>query len=384
MFNTSVIELSPSALKNNLRFIRKRMRKGQRLCSVIKGNAYGHGFSDYIKMSIDLGVDYFGVHAADEAYRMMNNINGKEIDIFIMGAVEKDAVEWAVENSIEFAVFDFYRMEEAVAAALKTGRKAKVHLEIETGMGRTGFEHKQFPELIDFLRKHDNEIIFQGLFTHYAGAESQANHFRIVQQIEDFKQALDFFALHQLKPVYHHTACSAVLLNYPGAPGNMVRVGILQYGFWPNKETHIRYYGERANSPDLLRRIIKWKTEVMAVKEVKKGSFIGYGTSFLAHHNMKLAILPVGYSHGYSRNLSNVGSVLINGKISPVVGTVNMNSITVDITHSGDVKKGDEVVLIGKQRKREITVGSFSEQSNQLNYEMLTRLPLHIPRVITE
>lgn len=383
MFSTSIIELSPSALINNLRFIRKRMRKGQKLCSVIKGNAYGHGYADYVKMAMDAGVDYFGVHSADEAYRVLKSIE-KAPQMFIMGAVEKDAVEWAVENSVEFAVFDFNRLDAAVNAALKTGEKAKVHLEIETGMGRTGFEYRQLPELLEYLNKHSDNLIFQGLFTHFAGAESQANNFRIVQQINDFRQALNFFSLHGQTPVYNHTACSAVLLNYPDAPGNMVRVGILQYGFWPNKETHIRFYGERKQSPDLLRRVMRWTTEVLAVKEVRKGNFIGYGTSYLAHNNMRLAILPVGYSHGYSRNLSNIGSVLINGKIAPVVGTVNMNSLTVDITHAGNVEKGAPVVLIGKQQKREITVGSFSEQSNQLNYEMLTRLPSHIPRIVTE
>ena len=162
----------------------------------------------------------------------------------------------------------------------------------------------------------------------------------------------------------------------------MVRVGILQYGYWPNKETHIRFCEESNTTPDLLKRIIRWTSKVMAVKEVSKGSFIGYGTAFLAHKNMNLAIIPIGYSHGYSRNLSNTGSVIINDMVCPVVGTINMNSLTVDISLAGKVKPGAEVVLIGSQNGNTISVSSFSEQSQQLNYEMLSRLPINIPRSV--
>ena len=219
-----------------------------------------------------------------------------------------------------------------------------------------------------------------GLFTHFAGAESLANHFRVQNQIENFNLTKRAFNEAGFQPKYTHSACSAAMLNYPESQGNMVRVGILQYGFWPNRETHIRYCGENESNPDLLKRIIHWETKILSTKEVKKGCFIGYGTSFLAYQNMKIATIPIGYSHGYSRNLSNIGSVLIHGKMALVVGTVNMNSISVDITKIPEAQKGDTVVLIGRQLGKSITVSSFSEQSHQLNYEMLTRLPISIPR----
>jgi alanine racemase len=122
----------------------------------------------------------------------------------------------------------------------------------------------------------------------------------------------------------------------------------------------------------------------MNVKKVKKGNFIGYGTSYLAHHDMTVAIIPVGYSHGYSRNLSNTGKVLIHGTEALITGIVNMNAITVDVSHIENVEKGDEVVLIGTQKNKTVSVSSFSEMSNMLNYEMLTRLPQDIPRIIVE
>lgn len=383
MFESSTIELSTAALKANLKFIDNLINKGVRFCSVVKGNAYGHGIPEFVKMAMSLGVDYFAVHSVDEAYLLVKNVE-KTPDVFIMGAIEGEAIEWAIKNNIEFAVFDYQRLDEAINYAKILNKKAKIHIEIETGMERTGFEVSEIPVIGEILNNNLSNITFQGLFTHFAGAESQANYFRVSKQIESFNLARQLFTSQNLEPVYHHSSCSAALINYPEMQGNMVRIGILQYGFWPNKETHIKYCGELENMPTLLKRIIKWKTTVMAVKEVKRGNFVGYGTSYLAQKNMRLAIIPVGYSHGYSRNLSNVGSVLIQGKKVKVIGTVNMNSLTVNITNTTNITKGDEVILIGKQNNKAISVKSFSEQSDQLNYELLTRLPLNIPRVIVK
>lgn len=381
MFETSTIELSASAFRNNLKFIRKKLKKGVRLCSVVKGNAYGHGLKEFVSMAMQEGVDYFAVHSAEEAYCLQNSLSTMP-HLFIMGEIEGQAIEWAIQHQIEFAVFDEQRLETALKFAQKLNIKAKIHIEVETGMRRTGFEIDQLSALCDWFRAHESHVIFQGLFTHFAGAESQANHFRISKQIEVFHQAKLILAQEQLKPIYVHAACSAAMLNYPETQENMVRVGILNYGFWPNVETQIRASGENNQASNPLKRVIRWSAKIMTTKNISKGHFVGYGTTFLAHKNMKLAIVPVGYSHGYSRNLSNVASVLVNGKVAPVVGTVNMNSLTIDISLVGKVEKGDEVVLIGKQNGKQITASSFSEQSQQLNYELLTRLPMNIPRFI--
>ena len=163
----------------------------------------------------------------------------------------------------------------------------------------------------------------------------------------------------------------------------MVRIGIMQYGFWPSDETLINYLSKKEEKVDPLQRVISWKSKVMSTKEVNTGEFIGYGTTYLAHKKMKIATIPVGYAHGFSRSLSNQGRVLIKGKRVGVVGIVNMNLMTVDVTDIPEIQKGDEVVLIGKQGDLAISVASFSELSNQLNYELLTRLPYKIPRIIT-
>ncbi len=383
MFESSVIELSKSALENNLHFLSKRTGPHAKYCSVVKGNAYGHGISEFVKLSMDCGIKYFGVYSADEAYQIKKTIKGKP-EIYIMGYVENEAVEWAVSEEIEFSIFDLQRLETALKAAKKLNKIAKIHIELETGMNRTGFDEKGIIAAGELIRKHVEYFDVRGTCTHFAGAESMANNFRVAQQIGNFYKAMLTVGRTGLKPSYQHLACSAAVMNYPETISNMVRIGIMQYGFWPNDETFIRFTGEKERKNKILKRIITWKSKVMSVKKVKKGSFIGYGTTYLAHQDMTVAFIPIGYAHGYSRNLSNTGKVLIHGAEASVVGTVTMNAITVDVSHIDNIEKGDEVVLIGTQKNKSVSVFSFSEMSNQLNYEMLTRLPRDIPRIIVD
>jgi alanine racemase len=185
-----------------------------------------------------------------------------------------------------------------------------------------------------------------------------------------------------MEPENFHLACSAAALAWPETLHDMVRIGVTQYGFWPSPEIyyhHLQETGKRKDSP--LKRVLTWKTNVMEIKKVKKGEFIGYGTAYQAYRDMTIAVLPLGYGNGYSRSLSNKGFVLIRGRKAPIVGLINMNLFMVDITHFKEVETNDEVVLIGKQKNNKITVGSFSNSSQQINNEMLARLPAAIPRI---
>ncbi|MFZ1786487.1 MAG: alanine racemase [Ferruginibacter sp.] len=383
MFESSVIEISKSALETNLKFLRQRIGPNTTYCSVVKGNAYGHGTEKFVKLSMDCGVNYFAVYSADEAYQIVNSIENRP-DIYIMGYVENEAIEWAIREGIEFCVFDLKRLETALMYANKLKTKAKIHIELETGMNRTGFDEQGIIAAGDLINKQAGLFDLRGACTHFAGAESMANNFRVAQQIGNFYKSMLIVSRTGLKPTYQHMACSAAVINYPQTISNMVRVGIMQYGFWPNAETLIRYSGDRERTNKYIKRIITWKSKVMSMKKVKKGEFIGYGTAYLAHQHMTIAVIPIGYAHGYSRNLSNTGKVLIHGAEATVIGIVNMNAITVDISHIDAVEKGDEVILIGTQKNKTVSVFSFSEMSNQLNYEMLTRLPKDIPRKIVD
>lgn len=380
MLASSTIELDYSALLNNLQIIRGILGPDIRFSSVVKGNAYGHGINEFIPMAEMANVDHFSVFSAGEAYAVKKA--GTNPKVLIMGFIDDSEVTWAVENDVEFFVFESGRLKAAINAARQLGKKARIHIEFETGLNRTGFSQDQLKEVVSLIQKNLDVLEVCGDCTHYAGAESIANYVRVNNQIKRFNKMDRWLRTKGINPTIRHTACSAAAMSYPKSRMDMVRIGILQYGFWPSRETFIDYLKNKKDRIDPLKRVIKWKSKVMDVKEVATGEFIGYGTTFMAYDNMKVATVPVGYSHGYSRSLSNQGRVLIRGKRLGVIGIVNMNILMVDISESPEVKKGDEVVLIGEQGDQSVSVASFSELSNQLNYELLTRLPHNIPRKV--
>lgn len=382
MVHTSYIELSKSAYKNNLKFIRSQVGSHVTISSVVKGNAYGHGIENTVKIAESAGIRHFSTFSTDEAIRVEAS-STKNSEIMIMGMVDNESIPYLIQHEISFYVFELDRLRCAIETSKTLGKKAKIHVEVETGFHRTGFEREERTALAEVLLSNRENLQLCGLCTHYAGAESVGNYVRIQNQIKTY---LEFKQWFQEKGLYfdkYHTACSAASLSYPETIMDMVRIGIAQYGFWPSQETYMFKFKQLApNMKNPLKRLISWKSQVMSVKKVKIGDFVGYGNSYMASRNMTIALVPIGYCHGFSRNLSNLGKVLIHGKILPVVGTVTMNAISIDITDLQKARKGDEVVIIGRQKRNEITVASFGESTQQVNYELLTRLPHDIPRKI--
>jgi alanine racemase len=373
--------ISESRIKNNIEFINNLTGEDTIFSSVVKGNAYGHGIETFVPIAQRCGVKHFSVFSVDEAYRVFK-VCQPETTIMIMGMVDDEALDWVIEHGVEFYVFEFKRLESARDVAKKIEKKAKIHVEVETGMNRTGFPMDKMEEVFNFIEDNTDTLEYVGLCTHYAGAESYANYYRVKGQIQNFKKIMKQGKEMSVTPKMYHTACSAALLSFPETKMDMVRSGILQYGYWPSKETLIRVLNELEGKRDPLLRSVKWKSEVMSVKHVKSGDYVGYGTTFLAETDMKIATVPIGYAYGYTRALSNQGRVLIHGRRMSVIGIVNMNIITVDVTNLDEIEKGDEVVLVGGQGDLEISVDSFGELSSQLNYELLTRLPRDIPRYV--
>ncbi|MEQ8926585.1 MAG: alanine racemase, partial [Fulvivirga sp.] len=295
----SSIYLSSSALKNNIDFVRARVGENVIISSVVKGNAYGHGIQEFVQIARKSGIDHFSVFSADEAYEVVEACNG-EAKVMIMGEISHDQLKWAISNNVEFFVFENSRIIEAIEVAKELKSVAQIHIEVETGLNRTGFEESELKSLIDILSKQEEYVSIKGICTHFAGAESVANHVRVQKQIKRFNKHYKFLLSKGIKPELRHTACSAAAMSYPKTCMDMVRIGILQYGFWPSKETFIDYIS-KVKTPDRhdpLKRVISWKSSIMSVKHVKTGEFIGYGTSFLAQQDMKIAAVPVGYSHG--------------------------------------------------------------------------------------
>ncbi len=382
MEHTSYIELSRSALQNNFEYLKQTVGDSCAISHVVKGNAYGHGIDTYVPLAYDLGARHFSTFDAQEALEVHKVTNGTTT-IMIMGMITNHQLQWAVENEIHFFVFEMDRLQKAMETARKVGKKAHVHIELETGMNRTGFEKNNWQNLRDFIKDHSEYIELEAFCTHYAGAENIANFIRVRDQYKRFKEGIKYMNKGGLRAKALHSACSAATIRFPKSRMDLVRIGILQYGFWPSMETYITtVQPQNMEHEDPLRRVISWKSQVMSIKQVKQGDFIGYGNSYLATSNMKVASVPVGYSHGFSRSLSNQGRVLVRGQRMSVIGIVNMNVMMLDVTELENVEKGDEVVLIGNQGDMSISVSSFSDYSDQLNYELLTRLPHDIPRII--
>ncbi|MFH5833430.1 alanine racemase [Halalkalibaculum sp. DA384] len=384
----SYLELSKNAFQKNILFFRDLIGPDVKFCSVIKGNAYGHGINHFVPMAEACGVRYFAVFSADEAAAAYKAAT-EQCHIMIMGMISNNAIEWAIEREISFFIFERNRLNAAVSAARKVGKPARIHLHLETGMHRLGLEKHKLPEVTDTLLKESEHLNIEGICTHYAGAESVSNHVRVTEQIKKFEKLCGWLRDKGIEGRYRHTACSAAVLNYPETRMDMVRVGISQYGFWPNRETYMNFikknHTDRATPfVDPLERVLSWKSRVMSIKHVEAGEFIGYGNVYLTSRDQTIATVPIGYSHGFGRNLTNVGIVLINGERAPVAGLVNMNLLTIDITDIPGVKKGDEVVIIGHQGEQEMTVASFSEMTNNMNYEVLVRLPENLPRNVVE
>lgn len=379
--HSSRIELSQAALTQNINFIRKKIGPDPIFSSVVKANAFGHGIETFVPMAEKSGLRHFSVASSYEAWEVKQACT-RNSSIMIMGILYDEDMEWVIGNDIEFFVFDIPRLKKAKLIAEKLGKKAIVHLEVETGGNRTGLEDSSLFLALNYLKDNREFIQFEGFCTHYAGIESLSNQFRIQKQLQKFEDMYSTVLENGLSPNLRHTACSAAALAFPDTVMDMVRVGTAHYGMWPSPDIynlHLQHTGKKRDAP--LKRVLTWKTDIMHIKELHKDEFIGYGTSYRASQDMKIAVLPIGYSNGYPRVLSNKGEVLIHGKKAPVVGLINMNVFMVDVSHIKNVKVGDEVVLIGRQKNHVISIRSFSEFTNAINNELVSRLPSAIPRV---
>jgi alanine racemase len=386
VLHSSCVTLSERAYARNIRFLQGVIGPHPRFCSVIKGNAYGHSIAALVPMAERQGIEQFAVFSSDEAALAIKARTNPETEIMIMGFIAPRDLSWAVELGISFFVFDLDRLRESGEVAAGLGRPARIHLEIETGLNRTGLEEQELSVAIEHILAHPDRFAVEGICTHYAGAESEANYRRIHDQIQRFDQADRRVRDAGVNPRYRHTACSAAALVHPETRQDLVRIGIAQYGFWPSQETRLRFQlqsgREEPPARDPLRRVMRWTSHVMDVRQYGPGHYLGYGMGYLTTRQQRIAAVPVGYHHGFSRGLSNLGYVLIRGRRAPVVGSVNMNMLLAEITGIPGVTPGDEVVIIGKQERREISVGSFGDLTGHLNYEILARIPIIIPRVV--
>lgn len=349
------MEVNLDNFKYNVKQIQEYVGKDVELMPVIKANGYG----TYINKNLDI-LNMFNIVAVanvDEAVFLRNLGYNKEI--FVLNQPFETEIEKIIEHNIVVGISSY----DFANKLAETNKKVKVHVEIGTGMGRTGVH----PYKIDkFLNSLSSNIEVEGIYTHFSAADIDEEYSR--QQLHSFNVAVDTAKeiLGNIK--YIHAAASNALLNFPEAHFNLVRPGIILYGYPGADDTF-----EKIN----LKPIAKLKAKVTFLKTVEKGTSIGYSRSYITTKETKVATIPIGYADGFRRDFSNGWEVLINGKKAPIIGKVCMDSFMADVTELDDVKLGDEVVIWDNES---ITLEQLAEKCNTINYEILCTISDRVPR----
>jgi alanine racemase len=281
----------------------------------------------------------------------------------------------------------FLSTEEAVGwlgnYRQKTGISLPVHLKVDTGTHRQGFSVDRLPAVCRSAARHGLNVV--GIATHFANIEDTLEHDFARAQIAEFERAVDGVnAALGSEPPFVHAACSAAALSFSDLDLPVARIGISMYGHWPSRETRLSWMLDHGRRGLTLEPALSWHAVVGQLQDVSVGETVGYGRTWTALRPTRLAVVPVGYSDGYTRSLGNRARVLISGKPAPVVGRVCMNILMADVSDIRDVTVGDEVVLLGRQGASEVTAEELAELSGTINYELLARLASGIPRVVLE
>ena len=374
-FPTSWCEIDRAALLHNLDVFASLVNGPAHLLPVVKANAYGHGLLPVTEALIQGGVQRVGVNELDEGLALRARWPG--LGVVVLGHVPEDGLPEAVRAGLDVVVYREDVLLRLARAAEAQGVAARVHLKVETGTHRQGVEPDALVHLAR-LAAGVPSVTIEGLSTHFADIEDTTDDRFAREQLARFHQAVALLAAHGVRPRFLHCANTAATLNMPETHHDLARVGIGLYGLWPSQETLIASLlrGTKAE----LRPVLTWKTGIAQVKDVPAGAYLGYGRTFRATSQLRVAILPVGYYDGYDRGLSNQAHVLIRGHRAPVRGRICMNMAMVDVTHVPGVSPHDQVVLLGASGDERVRAEDLAAICATIHYEITTRISERIPR----
>lgn len=363
------IEIHTAHIAHNVGVFKNHIGPNTKLMGVVKSNAYGHDFIEFSKQLEKLNVDWLGVDSIVEATRLRTE--GITLSILVLGHTLPERVEEAVDNTITLTVSSM----DVLKLWAESSKKISVHIKVDTGLHRQGFGKEEIHEVVEFLSTHKEQFDVTGLFTHFAQAKDPNNRTYTNQQIAEFKEWIDAFKNAGFNPLAHACASAGTLI-YPEAYFDMVRVGAGLYGLWPSPEVK-----QALEAKLILKPVLEWKTLVVEIKKVPKGSGISYDLTETVQRDSVIAICPIGYWHGFPRKLSSIGNVLINGIQTKVLGRIAMDMIVIDVTDIPHLELYEEVVLIGKSGDKEITARQIAEQLDTTSYEIVTRLNSRIKKM---
>jgi len=369
VYRPAWVEISSANLQYNCETVRKIVGDNVKICAVVKANGYGHGAIETANACIAGGATFLAVAMLSEAMELKEA--GFTCPVLILGWTPEEGYRMAIENEIRLAIFNGEEAEKLNAIAESLGKKAIVHLKLDTGMSRIGLQANEEGLRIAERILSLKNLIVEGLFSHFSKADEADKTFAN-NQLEKFQ----FFhrAIQERTGVIipiRHMAASSGIIDLPEAHMDMVRPGIMLYGFQPSDEMH--------HTADL-KHALTWKARVGRVQMLPKGRVIGYNGTYELQKDTLVATIPVGYADGYNRLLSNYGYVICRGKKLPIIGKVCMDQFMVDASQLPDMKVGDEVILLGTDQGVSITVTEMAKMLKTIEHEVCCGIAPRVPK----
>lgn len=357
----TILEVNVSNFKYNMDQIKRRLNTKTTIMPIMKANAYG----TYLNTKLEILNKYeiIGVAIVDEGIALRKI--GYKKDIFILNQPYISEIGKIVENNLVIGLSSLKFLKELQ----KQNKIIKVHIEIETGMGRTGIAFEDIEKFIKELKETKN-IEIQGIYTHLSSADNDDEYTK--KQLKNFQKAVKKITAIIGKVKYIHVVASNGIINYPESQYNLVRAGMIMYGYES---------GENIKEKISLKPVCKLKSKITFLKTVKKDSSISYSRKFITKKESKIATIPIGYADGLPRNLSNKGQVIIKGQKVPIIGNICMDSFMVDVTDIENVSEGDEVLIWDNEQ---ITIEEIARKCGTINYEILSRISERVPRKFIE
>ncbi|HHZ12397.1 MAG: alanine racemase [Caldicoprobacterales bacterium] len=361
-------------LENNIKEIKSQLDSKTAIMAIVKANAYGHGILEVAKAALKSGAHSLGVAIPEEGVKLRRG--GIDCDILVLGGFATDQINLILDYNLSICLFSLDSAMLINKLAGEKRKKVKVHLKVDTGMGRIGVRDREEAVKLGIAINQMEHLILEGIFTHFSSADEPDQNYSSIQ-LDRFVSVVNDFRRAGIHPVWIHAANTASMVNFPKSHFNMVRIGIGIYGYIP---------GHALDSKRVIKvePVLSWHTRVLHIKSIGVGSAISYGRTYIAQEPRIIATLPVGYGDGYSRLLSNKGWVLIRGKKAPIVGNICMDQMMVDVTDIPGTEVGDDVVLIGRQGDRSIFADDLAKLYGTISYEVLTGISARVPRIYGE
>jgi alanine racemase len=363
------VEVDLEAIAFNVRQIKEIVGPEVEVLTILKADAYGHGAITVARTALNNGAYYCGVASVNEAVRLRNG--GVDAPILVLGYTPAWLAKKALLQDITLTLYDADLARAFSRAAIELRRTARIHIKVDTGMGRLGLLPDQVVSFVEEIRDLPG-LNLEGIFTHFSVADDKDLTYTR-WQLSRFHEVLDRLAEIGITFPFVHCANSAGLLRLPEAHFSMVRLGLAMYGLQPSPHVSL---------PPGFRPALAWKTSIAQVKTLPPGSFVSYGNTYQTQGEETIAIIPVGYADGFRRAPTRWQAVLVRGQRAPIVGRVCMDQTMIDVSHIPNVRVGDEVVLIGRQGEDEITAEEVADWLGTINYEVVSEILARVPRVV--